>query len=214
MTDDEKFFWKDLTLEECKRLTLSNARDIIACGYDKDKVRLQQHGRVIMVSPSPRHVAWQTFIFSDLDYIGRMYPNICRIRKCVTFNQVRGIFGFDGSTNIGKVGFPANQAAPSFSSTFPIALDGKEMHCLIPQAIDQDPYFRMTRDVAPRIGYRKPALIHSKFFPALQGNKTKMSASNTNSAIFVTDTPKQIRKKIMRHAFSGGKDTEEEHRKF
>jgi hypothetical protein len=32
----------------------------------------------------------------------------------------------------------------------------------------QDPYFRMTRDVAPRIGYQKPALIESLFFPALQ----------------------------------------------
>lgn len=26
----------------------------------------------------------------------------------------------------------------------------------------------MTRDVAPRIGYQKPALIESSFFPALQ----------------------------------------------
>ena len=32
----------------------------------------------------------------------------------------------------------------------------------------QDPYFRMTRDVAPKIGYHKPSLIESKFFPALQ----------------------------------------------
>lgn len=42
------------------------------------------------------------------------------------------------------------------------------MPCLIPCAIDQDAYFRMTRDVAPRLGYRKPALIHSKFFPGLE----------------------------------------------
>jgi hypothetical protein len=26
----------------------------------------------------------------------------------------------------------------------------------------------MTRDVAPRIGYQKPSLIESRFFPALQ----------------------------------------------
>ena len=32
----------------------------------------------------------------------------------------------------------------------------------------QDPYFRMTRDVAPKLGYIKPALIESSFFPALQ----------------------------------------------
>lgn len=46
---------------------------------------------------------------------------------------------------------------------------GKEdMACLIPCAIDQDAYFRMTRDVAPRLGYKKPSLIHSKFFPGLE----------------------------------------------
>lgn len=60
----------------------------------------------------------------------------------------------------------------------------------------QDPYFRMTRDVAPRIGYLKPALLHSTFFPALQGAQTKMSASDANSSIFLTDTPKQIKNKV------------------
>ena len=60
----------------------------------------------------------------------------------------------------------------------------------------QDPYFRMTRDVAPRLGYQKPALIHSTFFPALQGAKTKMSSSDPNSSIFLTDTPKQIKNKV------------------
>lgn len=60
----------------------------------------------------------------------------------------------------------------------------------------QDPYFRMTRDVAPRIGHPKPALLHSTFFPALQGAQTKMSASDPNSSIFLTDTAKQIKSKV------------------
>lgn len=55
----------------------------------------------------------------------------------------------------------------------------------------------MTRDVAPRIGYPKPALLHSTFFPALQGAQTKMSASDANSSIFLTDTPKQIKNKVI-----------------
>ena len=60
----------------------------------------------------------------------------------------------------------------------------------------QDPYFRMTRDVAPRLGYHKPALIHSSFFPALQGPQSKMSASDPSSSVFLTDTPKQIKTKV------------------
>lgn len=60
----------------------------------------------------------------------------------------------------------------------------------------QDPYFRMTRDVAPRIGCPKPALIHSMFIPALQGAQTKMSASDATTSINLTDTPKQIKTKV------------------
>ena len=52
--------------------------------------------------------------------------------------QVKGIFGFDDSANIGKHAFPAVQAAPSFSSSFMhIFGDDKEIPCLIPCAIDQ-----------------------------------------------------------------------------
>ena len=88
------------------------------------------------------------------------------------------------------------------------------LRCLIPCAIDQDPYFRMTRDVAPRIGGYKPALIESRFFPALKGESGKMSASDATSAIYVTDTPKEIKNKVNKYAFSGGQLTVEEHRRL
>lgn len=60
----------------------------------------------------------------------------------------------------------------------------------------KDPYFRMTRDIVPKLGSYKPALIHSTFLPSLQGANTKMSASDLNSAIYLTDTPKQIKNKV------------------
>ena len=193
MTDDEKFLWKDLELEECNRLGFENAKDIIACGFDVTK----------------------TLIFSDLEYIGHMYPNILKIQKAVTYNQVKGIFGFDDSVNIGKHAFPAVQAAPSFPSSFPHIFGGRtDVPCLIPCAIDQDPYFRMTRDVAPRLGFLKPALMHAKFFPALQGAKSKMSASDATTAVYCTDSPKEIKEKVNKHAFSGGQETVELHREL
>merc|ERR1712110_752590 len=88
----------------------------------------------------------------------------------------------------------------------------EDIPCLIPCAIDQDPFFRITRDVAPRLGYPKPALIHAIFFPALQGAGSKMSSSDPNSNITLTDTQNQIKKKVNKYAFSGGKVTVEEHR--
>lgn len=48
MTDDEKFLWKNLSIDEANRLAHENAKDIIAIGFDSKK----------------------TFIFSDLDYMG------------------------------------------------------------------------------------------------------------------------------------------------
>eukprot|EP00919_Chromeraceae_sp_WS-2016_P072321 GHVR01171111.1.p1 GENE.GHVR01171111.1~~GHVR01171111.1.p1 ORF type:complete len:410 (+),score=74.32 GHVR01171111.1:25-1254(+) len=194
LTDDEKYLFKDqLGLEEAHGLAYSNAKDIIACGFDPKK----------------------TFIFSDLDYIDKLYPVALKVQKKVTYSQSRAIFGFKESDNIGKAAFPAIQAAPSFSETFPSIFGGrKDVLCLIPHAIDQDPYFRMTRDVAPRLGFNKPILIHSRFFPALQGQQTKMSGSVESSSVFVTDTPKQIKDKINKYAFSGGRDTAEEQRKY
>jgi len=192
ITDDEKFFWKKIKLGDTYKLGRENVKDIIACGYDISK----------------------TFIFSDLEYVGTMYPNICKIQKTFTYNQVRATFGFTESDHCGKYAFPAVQAAPSFSNSFPhIFGHSTKIPCLIPQAIDQDPYFRLTRDCAPKLKYIKPALIHSKFFPALQGAKSKMSSSNENSAVFMTDTPKQIAKKINKYAYSGGGETLEEHKK-
>jgi tryptophanyl-tRNA synthetase len=142
-----------------------------------------------------------------------MYPNIVKIQNAVTFNQVKGIFGFDDSSSCGKIAFPAVQAAPAFSSSFPAIFGArKDVPCLIPCGIDQDPYFRMTRDVAPKLGFPKPALIHSKFIPGLQGVQSKMSSSEPASAIFVNDSPKEIENKIKKFAFSGGKESLEQHR--
>ena len=72
--------------------------------------------------------------------------------------------------------------------------------------------FPVTRDVASQLKFAKPSLIHARFLDALQGPGSKMSASIDSSAIKLTDTPKQILTKIKMHAFSGGKETLEEHR--
>ena len=79
--------------------------------------------------------------------------------------------------------------------------------------LPKDPYFRITRDIAHKLVPAahplkgKPSLIHSKFFPPLEGALGKMSSSNENSAIFLTDTPEAIAEKIKTHAFSGGQET-------
>ncbi|KAF2838733.1 tryptophanyl-tRNA synthetase [Patellaria atrata CBS 101060] len=198
LTDDEKYLIgkNDLDVEEYEQFARENAKDIIACGFDIDR----------------------TFIFSDYGYMGGdLYRNITRISKRITRATADSCFGFTSSTNIGKVHFAAIQAATSFGSSFPEIFGTNKAQtakipCLIPCAIDQDPYFRLTRDVASQLNYSKPSLIHARFLDALQGPGSKMSASIDSSSIKLTDTPKQILKKITTYAFSGGKETLEEHR--
>jgi hypothetical protein len=51
---------------------------------------------------------------------------------------VRSIFGFTLEDNIGKIAFPAVQAAPAFPTSFPHMFGSrKNIRCLIPCAIDQ-----------------------------------------------------------------------------
>jgi tryptophanyl-tRNA synthetase len=164
---------------------------------------------------------------------GAFYRNVVRISRLITARQSQQTFGFKLESvflplfprsprlnrtaflrdNVGKWHFVSIQAAPSFSNSFPQIFGTKtDIPCLIPCAIDQDPYFRLTREVAPRLKYRKPALIHAKFIPSLLGAQSKMSASVDSTSIFMTDTPKQIKDKINKYAFSGGQATTEEHR--
>lgn len=195
LTDDEKYLFRpELTLKDVQLFAEENAKDIMAVGFDSK----------------------QTLIFTNLSYMNPgLYKNVVKIARSITYNASKATFGFNDSDNIGKSHFVALQGAPAFSDSFPHLFPGEaKVHCLIPMAIDQDPYFRLTRDTAKKLGYPKPALLHARFLPGLQGPSGKMSASNESSAIYLSDSPAQIRKKINRLAYSGGRDTLEEHRQF
>lgn len=195
LTDDEKFLYKnDLTIEQTYLNAVNTVREIAAVGFKPEK----------------------TFIFSNMDYMGgAFYRNVLKISNSITFSTAKAAFGYDASSSIGKIHFPSIQAAPAFCSTFPAIFgERKDVPCLIPCGIDQDPYFRLTRDVTQRLKHKKPSLVHGRFLPALQGPTSKMSSSVDSSAIFMNDTPAKIKNKINRYAFSGGGNTLEEHRKF
>ena len=124
-------------------------------------------------------------------------------------------FGFVKADNIGKLAYPATQMAPALCSSFQKIFGLNQKYpCLIPCAIDQDPFFRLIRDIAPRLGFPKPAVIHAQFLPALTGVNSKMSSSEPNSTVFLSDDQTTIKKKILRSAFSGGQETVAQHREL
>ncbi|MGE0015548.1 MAG: tryptophan--tRNA ligase [Candidatus Methanomethylophilaceae archaeon] len=185
MTDDEKFLFKDLTLDDTRRMAYENALDFVALGFDPDKTK----------------------IILDTENIKALYPIALKVSKKVTFSTAKAVFGFDNSTNIGSVFFTSIQAAPAF---LPTEETGTQVQCLIPCGIDQDPHFRVARDVAPGLGYPKPAMMYCKMFPGLGGGD-KMSSSDENATIYTTDGPKAVKKKVGR-AFTGGCVSVEEQR--
>jgi tryptophanyl-tRNA synthetase len=188
ITDIEKYLVKDLTLDQTKRLAYENILDIIAVGFKPGK----------------------TFIFLDSEYGKTQFRLASEISKKITFSTAKAVFGFNNETNIGLIFHPAVQAAPCYLPTY---LKKKPIPTFICAAIDQDNYWRVTRDVADKVGFPKPCQMHCSFMPGL-GEGGKMSSSDQNSAIYTTDDPKTVQKKIMKYAFSGGRDTMEEHRRL
>jgi tryptophanyl-tRNA synthetase len=190
MTDDEKFLFKpDLSLTEANRLAYENALDVLAIGFDPKKTK----------------------IFVDSDYAATMYPLAIQIAKKLTFSTAKAVFGFSGEHNVGAIFYTSMQSVPCI---LPSHLAGRNIPCLIPYAIDQDAHFRVTRDILPKLGFYKPAAIHCRFLPPLTGpGKMSTTGSARDATIFMSDDAKTVRKKVMKYAFSGGKDTVEEHRK-
>jgi len=185
--DEEKFLFKEnLTLEDTKKWAYENILDIIAVGFDSKKTK----------------------IFLDTEYAGHMYKYACMMAKKTTFSTVKALFGFTDSNNLGEIFYTTMQSVPAF---LPTIMEGKPTQCLIPCAIDQNPHFNLSRDVAPKIGFPKPTTILCRFLPSL-AEGGKMSASIESTSIFTHDTPEQVRNKILKYAFSGGRDTVEEHR--
>ena len=184
LTDDEKFFSK-------QELTLEETSNFA----------LENALDFIALGFNPK----KTKIIIDTNNIKSLYPIAAEVAKKVNFSNTKAVFGFTNETNIGMIFYTSLQSAPCFIEDKPV---------LIPLGVDQDPHFRITRDIAQKINRAKPALIHNIMIPSLLGPGGKMSASDEKNTIYTTDTPEQVKKKINKYAFSGGQPDIDEHRKI
>lgn len=186
VSDDETYvFKKTENLEKATKNAYENIiPEIIALGFDPKKTK-------IFVSTQD----------------SRVYNLAVRLSTRTTFSTIKAIFGFNNETNPGAIFYGVVQSAhimmpqlPQFGGPKPV---------VVPIGIDQDPYMRLSRDIAEKEGFIKPSSTNHKFLPGLLGGK--MSGSKPETCIFVNDDPENARKKIMR-AFSGGAATLREHR--
>ena len=131
LTDDEKFYTKS-------DLTLE----------DTGKFALENALDFIALGFDPE----KTKIIINTRNIKKLYPIAAQVAKKINFSNTKAVFGFTNDTNVGMIFYTSLQSAPCFIEDLPV---------LIPLGVDQDPHFRITRDVAPKINKPKPALIHN-----------------------------------------------------
>ncbi len=190
ITDDEKFWSRaGLTREETVRWGYENLYDILALGFEPTKTR----------------------VFFDSRSIAALYPLAIRVARKIPYSSVKAVFGLEPSSNIGWIFYTALQTVPCF---WPSWAEHRAVPCLIPCGIDQDPHFRLTRDIAEGLGYPKPALLHSRMVPGLLGEAAMSTTGATaDNALFLNDPPKEVDRKV-RNAFTGGRATVEEQRRL
>ncbi len=112
------------------------------------------------------------------------YNILIKLMSFVNINTLNNIFGI--KTNIGEYFYPLYQILPCFLGKQAIIIAGK----------DQDPFFRLARDIARRIGHKPPIIIYTRSIPGLDGSD-KMSTSVPSSLpIFLTDDMQTISQKI------------------
>jgi len=124
------------------------------------------------------------------------------LAKHATFNEFKAVYG---DITPGKMVSSLLQASdmlhsqlPEFENICPV---------VVPVGIDQDPHLRLARDISKRIPIKFTQLssTYHQMIPGLKGAKSKMSSSDPNSFIALTDNPKTVKNKINKYAFSGEK---------
>ena len=118
LTDDEKFWTK-------KDMTLEETTSFA----------LENALDFIALGFKPKN----TKIIIDTKNIRTLYPIAAEFAKRINFSNTKAVFGFKNETNVGMIFYTSLQSAPCFIEDMPV---------LIPFGVDQDPHFRITRDIA------------------------------------------------------------------
>ena len=115
--------------------------------------------------------------------------SVARIKRAMT---IMGRSEDEADADASKLIYPAMQAADIFHQDLDLAIGG----------MDQRHAHMLARDVAPKLGYKKPVALHWPLLMGLQGGgrmdaaESKMSKSNPDSAVFLHDAPDVVQAKL------------------
>lgn len=173
------------SLKKAKEFAVSNVQDLLAFGLLEKDLYVQ----------SGKENRYFEFSFEA--------------SKKITRNTFEAVYGH---IDLGKISANLLQYADILHTQLP-EFEGK-MPSITGIGLDQDPHARLTRDIAKRLAYpvELPSFVYFEHQSGLMEG-TKMSSSNPETAIFLNDSLKDVKKKIS-NTFTGGKPTAEEQRKL
>jgi len=192
MADDEKYYFQkssqgpEKPFDYFYKLGFENAKDIVSLGFDREK----------------------TFVFSNNDYrkaVPEYEQFASDTMKRTTMNTIKAIFGLTESDSVAKFTWPFYQSVAAFSKAFPHIFKEEEALNIVVLGIDQDPYFRLARQLATKFNLLKPVTIESVFLPKLEGGGKASSTGKVDATIFLTDDEETIRTKIKKYSYSGSR---------
>ncbi len=190
VADVESFLTRNIPLKEAKKIAIEEyLLNYIALGLKakKTKIYFQTEGP-------------------------KSYMNLSKfVAKETTFNELKNIYG---ELTTGKIISAFTQMADILYPQ--LEENGGPKPVVVPVGVDQLPHINLSRDLANRMkteyGFILPSALLVRLMPGLKGGK--MSSSDPDSAIFLTDDAETVERKIKKYAFSGGQDTIEKHRKL
>jgi len=192
----------DLEAYNSRGSTLKEMRKVAIEQYIKNYIALG-------LSSKNCEIYFQSDRSKDSKKANAYYRLASNFSRYATFNEFKAIYG---DISPGKMNASLFQASDMFHSQLP-EFEGP-VPVIIPVGVDQDPHLRIARDMGKRFKEHKFVQLSSTyhlFLPGLGGGK--MSSSDLNSHIAMTDSEKEVARKINKYAFSGGRATLEEHKK-
>ena len=115
--------------------------------------------------------------------------SLARVRRSMT---IMGRKEDEADADSSKFIYPSMQAADIFELNVDIAYGG----------LDQRKAHMLARDVADKLGWRKPIALHTPLLMSLTSSdrmdmtEAKMSKSDPDSCIYIHDTPEEIQRKL------------------
>lgn len=112
------------------------------------------------------------------------YEILLQLMNHVTLNQLINTFG--EKQNIGEYFYALRQLVPCFIK--------RSERCVVIAGLDQDPFFRLARDLARKLEHPLPIILYTTSVPGIDGSD-KMSTNNLSS-IKIDETSKSLHKKV------------------